>query len=399
MTSPLRACPVCAHLKSSDIWKQKYCLDEDSPLPSITTIASCNVCGFVFARSHAVASDYRKYYAQATKYESSLNASGSGDTILDQNRIVSLVDELTDGVSKVQSILDIGAAKGGVLAEFKRRGYSNLYGIDPSPICVEAIRALGIEACVATLEDSEWASDPRVFDLIILSHVLEHVYDMRECTKAATKRLSATGRLYIEVPDASRYSVDGFPPFYFFDPEHINHCDLDAIKTLGVHTGMSVIRSHQKDLSVGASSSYPALGVWLGFQNTTTDQGATIHTTDKIRTYVHQSHEASTKMPYNNLLQDLVRHQTPVIIWGAGSHGRRMLANSPLAQTNLIGIIDSDPGKQGKTIGNVVVCPGQQGIHMATERGATMVVAIAVDAAPVVDQIRRSAPQLEIIIV
>ncbi|MCZ6502726.1 MAG: methyltransferase domain-containing protein [Gammaproteobacteria bacterium] len=399
MTASLRGCPVCSHTEANDIWNQKYCLDEGSPLPGNTTIASCSACGFVFARSHARASDYRKYYAEATKYESSLNASGSGDTILDQKRIASLVDELTDGVPKDQAILDIGAAKGGVLVEFKRRGYTNLYGIDPSPACVEAIRARGIEACVATLEDSEWDLDPRVCDLIILSHVLEHVYDMRECTKAATKRLSATGKLYIEVPDASQYSVDGFPPFYFFDPEHINHCDLDAIKMLGFHTGLSVIKSHQKYLDVGATSSYPALGVWLGLQKEPADQSPSIRTADKIRTYVHQSSEVSTKMPYNKFLRDLVHHQTPVIIWGAGSHGRRMLANSLLAQANLIGIIDNDAGKQGKTIGNVMVYPDQAGMRMAMEQGATMVVAIALNAATVVDQIRRSAPQLEIIIV
>ena len=114
-------------------------------LPEDTTIALCDRCGFVFARSAATASNYIAYYSTATKYESNVNASGSGEYALDQNRIAELVNDLTNGLDTNTRILDIGAAKGGVLLELKQRGYVHLYGIDPSRACVDAIQGHGIE--------------------------------------------------------------------------------------------------------------------------------------------------------------------------------------------------------------------------------------------------------------
>ena len=49
---------------------------------------------------------------------------------------------------------------------------------------------------------------------------------------AARSILSVTGKIYIEVPDATRYEDYPFVPFYYFDAEHINHFDLRSMGQL-----------------------------------------------------------------------------------------------------------------------------------------------------------------------
>ena len=192
-------------------------------MPEETAVVACSDCGFVFVSSAKSASDYQGYYSQQTKYASSVNASGSGEYELDKKRIADLVETLTEGQATDISVLDIGAAKGGVLIEFQRKGYAELFGVDTSEACVRSMLSYGIEACVGSLEDRQWALDPRQFDLVILSHVFEHIFDVAAGLASARRRLATGGAIYVEVPDASRYLVGGFPPYYFFDPEHINH--------------------------------------------------------------------------------------------------------------------------------------------------------------------------------
>jgi FlaA1/EpsC-like NDP-sugar epimerase len=46
----------------------------------------------------------------------------------------------------------------------------------------------------------------------------------------------------------------------------------------------------------------------------------------------------------------LIQSQEPIIIWGAGQFTLRLLANSSLGKCNILGFIDSDSNKQGKTL-------------------------------------------------
>ena len=47
-------------------------------------------------------------------------------------------------------------------------------------------------------------------------------------------------------------------------------------------------------------------------------------------------------------LDELAASRRPVLLWG--SHSQRMLETSPLGRCNLIGVVDRDPGKQGRSL-------------------------------------------------
>ncbi|HIG39561.1 MAG TPA: methyltransferase domain-containing protein [Gammaproteobacteria bacterium] len=393
----MRKCPLCSDNHAEVVCNQRYCLEETSLLPPETAVVACSGCGFVFARSDKTASDYSGYYSEQTKYESTVNASGSGEYELDKKRITDLVYTLTEGQATDMSVLDIGAAKGGVLVEFQRKGYKELFGVDASEACVKSMHSYGIEACIGSLEDDGWAVDPRQFDLIILSHVLEHVFDVVAGLASARRRLTPGGTIYVEVPDASRYTVEGFPPYYFFDPEHINHFDLDSLRLMAAHEGLVLSKWQAKELDVGAASSYPAIAVWLVAQTDADKPEPEINSAEAIQHYVEASAATLMALPNMALLQDLVKKDAPIVIWGAGSHAKRLLANGPLVSANLVAIIDSDTSKHGKLLRGVEICSAQRGLQRAQDNNATIVVAIAVNADEVLTELHSAVDNLSII--
>jgi len=394
-----RVCPLCRSSEAAILGEQRYCLEPESTLPEFTEIVSCVDCGFVFARSNHTAEDYKAYYASQTRYESTVDASGSGEYALDEQRIRDLVDLLTVSLPADASILDIGAAKGGVLKELKLKGFVNLYAMDPSSVCVQSISAQGIEAHRANLEDRQWPFDPMQFDLIILSHVLEHVFDISACLENAQQRLKENGRIYIEVPDAARYSNEGFPPFYFFDPEHINHFNLTAFEVLAASHSMKIEKSVYRELNVGENQSYPALGAFLKNSNTDAypNNSSTVSSRNILRYMIDSQNLLASGENYTKLRQ-LAAQNSPVVIWGAGSYCRRLLANTPLAETNLLGIIDNDIGKQGKKLAGIEIYPPEQGLALSKKHGATLVIAIALNSGDLIAEQKQQVSNQNILV-
>jgi 2-polyprenyl-3-methyl-5-hydroxy-6-metoxy-1,4-benzoquinol methylase len=94
------------------------------------------------------------------------------------------------------AMLEVGAGAGGILSVFQDNNWDAV-GLDLNSHYLEYGRSRGIELVKATL--SEVFSD-RQFDLIILSHVLEHVTNPSEMLQQCVSRLSAGGKIWIEVP-------------------------------------------------------------------------------------------------------------------------------------------------------------------------------------------------------
>ena len=391
-----RACPVCASRSATPLHRCRYALFDDSDLPTETTIVACAGCGMVHADSAAAADDYRRHYRRHSKYETAVAASGSGVSEADALRIDETAGWIAPHLAAGASILDVGAGQGGLLRAFVSRGWNDVAGIDPSAGCVARMAQAGIVAAVGELEDPAWPTDPKRFDLVVLSHVLEHVFDATDVLARVARRTAEGGRIYIEVPDASRYEVGSFPPFYFLDPEHINHFDESTLRGLAGRLGWRVEASWTRTLGLASGERYPATGVLLrrgrGDGPSESDWPSTASSVARYLAAC-RTHQARGDQRMVGILRERGR---PVVLWGAGSHAQRLLAQTPLGELPIDCIIDSDPGKQGRRLVGHRVVSASEGLARAAAIDADVAIAIAVGSADVVARLRADHPGLTV---
>ena len=72
----------------------------------------------------------------------------------------------------------------------------------------------------------------------------------------------------------------------------------------------------------------------------------------------YAQHSAAQEAGVLRVIEDLVRSQEPILIWGAGSFTRHLLASTPLGQANITAFVDSSLSQQAATLlGRGVLAP------------------------------------------
>ena len=101
-------------------------------------------------------------------------------------------------------VADVGCGVGHILAETRRhRPDLDLVGIDFDPTCLEIAsqRVEGIETHVYDLNEAD-APLPATADLIVVSHVLEHVHAPVDAMRVVLDALPESGKAIVAVPNA-----------------------------------------------------------------------------------------------------------------------------------------------------------------------------------------------------
>ena len=115
---------------------------------------------------------------------------GSAFNQNDYERMNRAVELFKKFVNKDDSILDIGCANGGQLKILKESGFTNLAGVDPSEVCVSNVQTFGIRSFQAHIFEDSFIEWDAKFDLIILSHVLEHICDLDRAIQIIKDKLN-----------------------------------------------------------------------------------------------------------------------------------------------------------------------------------------------------------------
>jgi 2-polyprenyl-3-methyl-5-hydroxy-6-metoxy-1,4-benzoquinol methylase len=140
-------------------------------------------------------------------------------------------------------ILDIGAGWGHILhALGERYPGANRVAIEYSDVCVKHLERLGIDVITQPVEDVLPRLDRR-FDVIVLSHVLEHLLDPMTILRYIVNLLSPRGILYVEVPNIPVESLLRFPDHRWngrFDEPHITFYSEDTLERLLEAAGLDV---------------------------------------------------------------------------------------------------------------------------------------------------------------
>jgi len=358
---PHRACGACGATGNTVCHHQRFIVPDGYPLPAEYNIAICRRCGFVYADPAATQRDYDRFYCEWSKYDDSATATGSGLSPYDAARLTVTASNIARALpSRAASILDAGCATGGLLTALRDHGFTAVAGLDPSPRCAAACRERGFEAYVGSISTASAPAHMPRFDCVVVSHVLEHVYDIPAFFTAARRLLAPGGYLYIETPDATCYDDYLYAPFQEFNTEHINHFSARALENTARRFGFQPVLVEQKVIQTAADTLYPAVFGLFHDCGGTADEHAVVcdqELPSRIAAYIRHSAEQMERI--NQHLASQLANTPRVILWGAGQLAMKLLALPCLAQTEVRALVDNNPILRGKTLaGAPIIGPG-----------------------------------------
>ena len=354
----VRPCPVCLRASVSPLHFQRFLLQENHPLANGYEVVCCDFCGFVYADSGVTQEDYDRFYASFSKYQDHRTGTGGGETPSDARRLRETARCIADFLpNRSARLLDIGCANGGLLVRLKEMGFAHVCGFDLPSSCVEHVRKLGIEAHIGSV--TEHPPGVGRFDLIILSHVMEHLRDVHQAVRGVERLLQSGGHIYIEVPDASEYRSHVVAPFQDFNTEHINHFSMRAMENLMGQLGFSGRGQGQKVFETAPGMLYPA---HYGFWSKTADAAFKIRRDEllvkRIGEYIARSRTLMNEMDAR--LKKALAKSPEVIVWGTGQLAMKLLAETSLARATIVAFVDGNPINVGKKLKGIEIkSPGQ----------------------------------------
>jgi len=133
-------------------------------------------------------------------------------------------------VDKNTPLLDIGIREGFFLEFLREQGFTDLYGID---IFEDGVKLAVDKGFNCEVGDAHKFNLNKKFDVVVISHVLEHCPDPAEVIERIHEHLNTNGVLFVETPkelgepvpskkDAHYYNFNSMDDLlYFFDAKWI----------------------------------------------------------------------------------------------------------------------------------------------------------------------------------
>ena len=203
----MRPCFCCNNFSNKKVLKLNLEIVNDIPLSNKLVINYCDNCNFYYSNSTSVQKDYDLYYEIYNNYS-------NYNYCLDKDK--RCFDFLKEIVKKynIKNIIDYGSGNG------------------------DLHKLLSEEYDIVDKYDIGMEKNIKKYDLLILSHVLEHIYDLDKFTDIILTNIKDDGYLYIEVPNAEFYNeFNDSCPLQEINLEHINFFSKFALNKLLLNKG------------------------------------------------------------------------------------------------------------------------------------------------------------------
>ena len=190
-----RVCCICGHLEGTRL------IDEEWPVIGIGLVKVgfrvCAKCGLLMQDPVVPPGLLQQYYSQTSNYT---NPGRSG---LPSEEKIKAVDRqlemLHREVQERGTAFQVGCSDGYTLHRLRKEGWV-VSGIDPSHhACGIAKKLWNIDVVTGFFEEWAYKIDKR-YDLIVLTHILEHLNDPVEALKISRELSKDRGHLLIEIP-------------------------------------------------------------------------------------------------------------------------------------------------------------------------------------------------------
>jgi SAM-dependent methyltransferase len=139
-----------------------------------------------------------------------------------------------------RTVCDVGCGNGNDLRLFKELGYKTI-GIDPDPSAREAAKDSG-DIFPGTAENLPKELVGKKFEVVLMSHVLEHCNDPSRAIANAKSLLAPNGTLIVEVPNNAAIAFSTFKAHWPWSdiPRHLNFFTDNSLQKLLSCAALSV---------------------------------------------------------------------------------------------------------------------------------------------------------------
>jgi 2-polyprenyl-3-methyl-5-hydroxy-6-metoxy-1,4-benzoquinol methylase len=378
-----RNCSVCNADEFTEAFHQEYkSVAAFGGASYSQTVVLCNKCGFSFSNPSPSNEELSKYYQMFSNYENPQRDGKESEQMLAKWERTYKIVENHFSANYRGSVLEIGCATATGLSTFKSKGWDVL-GIEPSDNAVKIARNLYDIEVLNGIFDSKMLIDKGLFDVVILSHVLEHLLLPNTILDDIRNLLGDNGLVYIEVPNLLR----PFVPIGYFTIEHVNYFTPTSLSNLLNIHGLSA-EIELFDNSEDIEPFYPVIAVVGKKSEASHDISNDYETAFKvIRDYELTSGKTVTKI--QSKLDEVVENtkRGRIGIWAAGIHTSQLLSMTSLSNEPIACVFDNDPKKHGKRINGIEI-KGFTGPESAAELVDAVVISSKAFESEIYEQIK-----------
>jgi len=323
MVNMIRTCFLCDSANVERVFSTPWAL------PGLPTreigFSVCRNCGSVCQSPTVRFKEMMTYYSSVAVYTNpGRQEKPSEAKVRDLDEQIQFIKR---GVGHLPaSVLQIGSSDGYTLSRFRESGVMRVLGVEPSAASVElAERLYQVECVKGSAEDFETGQS---FELILMTHVLEHLYHPQQ-TLAKCRELHSgfeEGFIYIEVPLMAQPG-SLCPGFFSF--EHINYYTkenlIQSLKRAG-YSPVSVVEHFNSNLS-------PVIGM---LASTKEQNHYNVSSSEPVINYQILKNYRQKEISYwqgclDQILEKLQRSDR-IFLWGAGIHTSQIVANTNLLE-------------------------------------------------------------------
>lgn len=231
-------CPVC---QSKDFEK----LAERDRFGLRADVVICKKCGLVMTNPKMINSSYKDFYENFYRdiYSKGEIKNYFKMQVTRGKHILKYICNKLDTNFKNKSVLEVGCGAGGILKTFKNND-NRIVGIDLGEEYVNYGKQEGLDLFVANIEEENISKNK--YDLIIFSHVLEHLSDPIKELEKASRLLNENGIIYVEVPGIKgMWRKADFDFLDYLQNAHIWHFTNRTLKNIFKSTNLEVLYSDE----------------------------------------------------------------------------------------------------------------------------------------------------------
>lgn len=211
--------------------------------------------------------------------------------------------------------------------------------------------------------DIGMSEDNNKYDCLIISHVLEHIYDLNFFLSKISNNIRSGGLLYIEVPNAEFYSkLNDITPLQEINIEHINFFSKFTLNKLLLNHGYCTLSLYDDFFKIKDNCYYVIRGIFI--KNTIDNS---------FESYINNGYKIINSYNFSNL-----NKYKQIYVYGCGQFLFKILKNIQKF-TKIINIIDDNLYYNGKLINNVSIIDFEKYKNIAQEGDVILLTTLIYD--------------------